>query len=31
MATLKQKGRAGFGASLDGMVKLHFRDGFFLF
>jgi hypothetical protein len=28
--TLGQKGRAGFGASLDGMVKLPFRVCFFL-
>jgi hypothetical protein len=29
--TLGQKGRAGYGASLDGMVKLLFRACFFFF
>jgi hypothetical protein len=28
MITCKQKGRAGFGASVDGLVKLPFRAAF---
>jgi hypothetical protein len=30
MITLKPKGRAGYGASLDGMVKLSYHAAFLL-